>query len=75
VIKKEATNSVFNLVNIKKLVDIGIVPQSVYKYHTYSDLVDDDLEVQEGHFDEQQEDETEVTETEDDDHKPAAGST
>jgi hypothetical protein len=52
VIKKEANNSVFNLVNIKKLVDIDIVPQSVYKYDNGSDFVDDDLEKQEGHFDE-----------------------
>jgi hypothetical protein len=32
VLKKEATNSVFTLVRIKKLVEIGLVPQSFYKY-------------------------------------------
>jgi hypothetical protein len=37
VIKKEATNSVFTLVHIKKLVDIGFVPQSLYKYDGHSD--------------------------------------
>jgi hypothetical protein len=32
VLKKEDTNSVFTLVRIKKLVDIGLIPQSLYMY-------------------------------------------
>jgi hypothetical protein len=39
-------------------VDIGIVPQSLYKYDNGSNLVNNDLEEQEEHFDEEQEDET-----------------
>jgi hypothetical protein len=61
VLKKETTNSVSNLVNIKKLVDISLVPQSIYKYENGSELVDNNLEDQEEHFDEEQEDETEET--------------
>jgi hypothetical protein len=37
VLKKEATNSMFNLLCIKKLVDIGLVPLSYYKYEGHAD--------------------------------------
>jgi hypothetical protein len=49
VLKKEETISVFNLARIKKPVDIGLVPQSLYKYDAHSDdtgseLVEDNNE-------------------------------
>jgi hypothetical protein len=37
VLNKEATNSVFTLLGIKKLVDIGHVPLSHYKYEEHAD--------------------------------------
>jgi hypothetical protein len=58
VLKKEANNSVFTLVRTKKRVDIGVMPQSFYKYdedyddttgnkQLHGDDVDDNDEEQE----------------------------
>jgi hypothetical protein len=84
VIKKEATNSFFTLIHIKKLVDIGLAPQSPYTYNAHSDdtgnellqgddVEDNDKELEEPLEQEEQSDEEQASVDEEQDQARPGG--